>query len=65
MGRDARCPCRWPGGQGEVKALLESDVLVLRGALVRTLKRSEISGARVVGDALRLTVAEGELALSL
>ena len=65
MGREARCPCRWPGGQGEVKALLESEVLVLRGALVRTVKRSEISRARVVGDALRLTLAEGELALSL
>ncbi len=65
MGREARCPCRWADGEGEVKALLESEVLVLRGALARTLRRSEISRAHVVGDALHLTVAKEELSLSL
>ena len=48
-----------------MKALLESDVLVLRGALSRKVPRNEISQARVVGDALRLTVAGEDLALSL
>jgi hypothetical protein len=48
-----------------VKALLESDVLVLRGALSRKVSRKEISRARVVGEALQLTVAGEQLALSL
>ena len=65
MGREARCPCRWSGGAGEVKALLESDVLVLRGALRRKVSRKDISRARVLGEALELTVAGEQLALSL
>lgn len=65
MGREARCPCRWPGGEGEVKALLESDALVLRGALRRSIPRGDISRARVVGDTLRLTAGGGELSLAL
>ena len=65
MGREARCPCRWAGGEGEVKALLETDVLVLRGALRRNIPRSDISRARVVGDALRLTAGGEELTLAL
>jgi hypothetical protein len=65
MGREARCPCRWAGGEGEVKVLLETDVLVLRGALRRNLSRSDISRARVVGDTLRLTAGAEELSLAL
>ncbi|HEY1335089.1 MAG TPA: hypothetical protein VGF31_12590 [Myxococcaceae bacterium] len=65
MGREARCSCRWAEGEGEVKALLETEALVLRGALRRSIPRKDISGARVVGDALRLGVGAEELSLAL
>jgi len=65
MGREARCSCTWAGGEGEVKALLETEVLVLRGALRRSIPRKDISRARVVGDALRLGVGAEELSLAL
>ncbi len=65
MGREARCICRWEGGEGEVKALLEAEVLVLRGALRRSIARSDISGARVVGDTLRLGLGGEEVSLAL
>ncbi len=65
MGREARCSCRWAGGEGEVKVLLETEVLVLRGALRRSIPRKDISTARVMGDALRLGVGDEELSLAL
>jgi len=65
MGREARCSCSWAEGEGEVKALLEPEVLVLRGALRRSIPRKHISRARVVGDALRLGVGDEELSLAL
>jgi hypothetical protein len=65
MGREARCSCSWAEGEGEVKALLETEVLVLRGALHRSIPRKDISRARVVGDALQLGVGGEELSLEL
>jgi|SRR6185295_5248990 hypothetical protein len=65
MGREARCICRWEGGEGEVKALLETEVLVLRGALRRSVPRSDISRARVVGETLRLGLGGEEVSLAL
>jgi hypothetical protein len=65
MGREARCICRWEGGEGEVKALLETEELVLRGALRRSVARRDISRARVVGDTLRLGLGGEEVSLAL
>ncbi|HTS83301.1 MAG TPA: hypothetical protein VMH40_22080 [Myxococcaceae bacterium] len=65
MGREARCSGRWPGGAGEVKVLLETDTLILRGALSRRLPRRAISRVRVVGDTLRLSADGEEIVLSL
>jgi hypothetical protein len=65
MGREARCSCRWAGGEGEVKALLEPELLVLRGALRRSIPRRDISRAQVVSDALQLRVGGEELSLAL
>jgi hypothetical protein len=65
MGREARCHARWPGGEGEVKALLETHELILRGDLRRTLQLSEIAEARVAGEALVLRAGDGEIALEL
>lgn len=63
MGREARCGCRWNGGEGEVKVLLESNELVVRGALRRTVPRSEFREVGLVRGGLRL--GSGREALTL
>ena len=64
MGREARCHARWSGGEGEVKALLETHEVILRGDLRRTLPLSEIA-PRVEGEALVLSAGGEEIALDL
>jgi hypothetical protein len=64
MGREARCHARWSGGEGEVKALLETHEVILRGDLRRTLPLSEIA-PRVEGDDLVLRAGGEEIALEL
>jgi hypothetical protein len=59
MGAEALCLCQWPGGESEVKALLETRDLILRGTLSRKLPFSAITELRVEGDRLRFS-AEGE-----
>ena len=64
MGREARCHARWSGGEGEVKALLETHEVILRGDLRRTMPLSEID-PRVEGEALVLRAGGEEVALDL
>jgi hypothetical protein len=64
VGREARCHARWPGGEGEVKALLESHEVILRGDLRRTLPLGEIE-PRVEGEMLILSSGGEEIALEL
>jgi hypothetical protein len=64
MGREARCHARWPGGEGEVKALLETHEVILRGDLRRTLPLGDIA-AHVEGEALVLRAGGEEIALDL
>ncbi len=59
MGLEASCPGRWPGGEGEVKALLEAHALILRGGLRRPWPIAALSQVRVEGEVLRLS-ADGE-----
>ena len=65
MGREARCWCRWDGGLGEVKALLEANELILRGSLKRTLPIARLKDVRVAGEDLLLTVGTEQIALGL
>jgi hypothetical protein len=64
MGREAKCHARWPGGEGEVKALLETNEVILRGDLRRTMPLTDI-GVAVEGDALLLKFEGEEIALDL
>ena len=65
MGREAQCFCRWGASGAEVKALLESDVLILRGDMKRRVSLSSLAGVRVVGEELCFEVGLEPVALAL
>lgn len=54
MGREAQAKCWWKGQAGEVKALLESTGIILRGDIRDKIARGSISGIIVDGDTLSL-----------
>ncbi|MEA1676543.1 hypothetical protein [Nitrospirillum sp. BR 11163] len=65
MGLEAVCHATWNGGAGEVKALLESRELILRGEVRRTLPLAAITAVAVEGDDLVLATPDGRLILTL
>lgn len=65
MGREAVCPCRWGADKGEVKALLESHELILRGDIKRKVAVAELKSVTVDGDDLRFKVGRESVALRL
>lgn len=65
MGREARCVGRWRGGSGEVKALLETHELILRGSLKGMFPIAGLRKVRVEGDDLIFVSGEQEIALGL
>jgi hypothetical protein len=60
MGRQTVAVARWRGAVEEVKALLESHEIILRGAIKARLPRGGISDIAIEGDALTLRF-DGEL----
>jgi hypothetical protein len=52
MGREAVCTCDWAGTVAEVKALLETGELILRGDIRRRAPFSKIEDVRVRSDSL-------------
>lgn len=65
MGREAEGHAVWRGVSGAVKALLESDGIILRGEIRAKLRRDGLRGWRVEGEDLFL-LSDGEsLALTL
>jgi hypothetical protein len=65
MGREAVCTCDWAGTVAEVKALLETSELILRGEIRRRVPFSEIKGVRVQSDCLCFTVGGERVELVL
>ena len=65
MGREAVCPCRWGADKGEVKALLESHELILRGEIKRKVAVADLKSVTVDGDDLRFKVGRESVALRL
>jgi hypothetical protein len=65
MGREALCACRVGKESGDVKALLESTELILRGAIKRRYEISSLSGAAVVAGELHFKVGTEAVALVL
>ena len=65
MGREAVCLCRWDAHKGEVKALLESHELILRGEIKRKVAVADLKSVTVDGDDLRFKVGRESVALRL
>lgn len=65
MGREAISVARWQGAQEEVKALLESQEIILRGAIRARIPRSGISEVMAEGDVLILRCHGETLELQL
>lgn len=65
MGREAETIAHWNGQIAPVKALLESDALILRGAIRAKLPRGTLTDARVEAGALHLSAGGEALALEL
>lgn len=54
MGREATCICRWDGGEGEVRAILEARQIVVRGSVTLKLPIDNLSRVHVIGGHLLL-----------
>jgi hypothetical protein len=65
MGREATCKCDWDGNTAEVKALLETDEIILRGGIRRRIPFSEIKNVKANGDRLCFTVGGEPIELDL
>jgi hypothetical protein len=65
VGREVRCKCRWNSDAGEVKALLESHEIILRGHLRAHIPLSEVTEVRVDQEGLRFKVGGDQVILEL
>ena len=65
MGREAEAQASFGGRTGLVRALLESDALILRGALRLRIPRSDLQNWQADGDDLHLHTAQGPVTLTL
>jgi hypothetical protein len=65
MGREAICKCEWGGTTVEVKALLETGEIVLRGEIQKRLPFKEIEAVKALGDGLCFTVGGEQVQLHL
>jgi hypothetical protein len=65
MGREAVCTCDWAGTVAEVRALLETTELILRGDIRKRVAFQKIEGVKVQSDGLCFTVGTERVQLVL
>ena len=65
MGREAICRCKWGGVTAQVKALLETQELILRGELRKRVPFAELKSIEAKGERLCFTVAGERVELAL
>lgn len=65
MGREAICTATWQGATAEVKVLLESTEIILRGDIRARIARAGITGITARGDNLAVDVSGDMLTLEL
>jgi len=65
MGREAICKCDWAGTVAEVKALLESGEIVLRGGIRKRVPLNEVQGVKVLRDRLCFSAGQEQVQLFL
>jgi len=56
MGREASCQCNWAGTTGDVKALLETNEIILRGEIRRRIPLQKLANVKVQADRLCFSV---------
>lgn len=65
MGREATCTCDWGGTIAEVKALLETSEVIVRGGMRKRVPFKEIEGVKALSDRLCFTVGGERVQLYL
>jgi hypothetical protein len=65
MGREATCMCAWNGELAQVKALLETHELILRGALRRRVSFADMKLVRAEAGRLSFCVGIDRVSLAL
>jgi hypothetical protein len=65
MGLEQKCRASWPGGSGDVKALLETHELILRGDIKRTFPITRLEDIRVEDEDLRFHAGDEDVSLTL
>jgi hypothetical protein len=65
MGREANCDCRWGDREGRVTALLESNELIVRGAIRARTDLRALEQVNARDDRLEFTVAGKQISLAL
>ncbi len=65
MGREAVCTCDWAGEVTEVKALLETSELILRGGLRKKVPFHELQDVKAIADRLCFSVGGERVELIL
>jgi hypothetical protein len=65
MGREAVCTCDWAGEVTEVKALLETSEIILRGGIRKRIPFSELQHVNVISDRLCFKAGDEKVELIL
>jgi hypothetical protein len=65
MGREVQCLCRWGAEAGIVKALLESDEIIIRGAIKHRVRLAEIRHMQADAAGLQFTAGRDRVTLSM
>jgi hypothetical protein len=65
VGREAICTCDWNGTVAEVKALLETNEIILRGAIRKRIPFGEIRNVNATDQRIAFTVGDESVQLFL
>ena len=63
MGREVQCTCRWGDHSGVVKALLESDEIIVRGEIKGRIRLVELKHLQVDAAGLHFAAGRDQIAL--
>jgi hypothetical protein len=65
MGRETACMCEWNGDSAQVKALVETQELILRGDLRRRIPFTEMKNVKAEADRLSFRVGSDRVNLTV
>jgi hypothetical protein len=65
MGREVQCMCRWADQSGQVKALLESEEIILRGTFKQRVPLAAVTGIEAGEAGLRFVFGPERIVLEM